>query len=94
MKKLEDNYQIFFYLVLLIIFLKIFIFYDHYPYHDEIITFDRYLEWHRVFRKDVPNNHFILSIIGILTKYIFGFNFLVLRLTNFVFFILISIYFI
>ena len=94
MKKLEDNYQIFFYLVLLIIFLKIFIFYDHYPYHDEIITFDRYLEWHRVFRKDVPNNHFILSFIGVLTKYIFGFNFLVLRLISFVFFILISIYFI
>ena len=94
MKKLEDNYQIFFYLVLIIIFFKVFIFYDHYPYHDEITTFDRYLEWHRVFRKDAPNNHFILSVIGILTKYIFGFNFLVLRFISFVFFILISLYFI
>ena len=93
-KQLESNYKIFFFIILFIVFLKIFIFFDLYPLHDEIISFDRYLDWHRVFRKDAPNNHLLLSLIGTTTKYIFGFNFYILRFISFLSFILISYYFI
>ena len=94
LKQLESNCKIFLFIVLSIVFLKIFFLSELYPMHDEIISFDRYLDWHRVFRKDVPNNHFLLSIIGTITKYIFGFNFYILRFISFLSFILISYYFV
>ena len=93
-RKLENNSKIILSIILLILLVKVFFIYEHYPLHDEIISFDRYLDWHRVFRKDVPNNHFLLSVVGTTTKYIFGFNFYILRFISFLSFILISYYFV
>tara|TARA_S200000501_G_scaffold373340_1_gene420245 strand:- start:157 stop:1491 length:1335 start_codon:yes stop_codon:yes gene_type:complete len=93
-KQLESNYKIILFVILLAVFLKIFFFFDLYPIHDEVISFDRYLDWHRVFRKDVPNNHFLLSIVGTITKYLFGFNFYILRFISFLSLILICYFFV
>jgi len=72
-------------LIITIIFLvvKIFIISKLYPAHDEIITFDRYLNWHKFFRRDTPNNHFLLSFLGTISNQIFGFNFYILRFISF-----------
>jgi hypothetical protein len=93
LNKLENRYSLLLFLILLILFFKIFIFFDHYPIHDEIISFDKYLEWYKVLLKDSPNNHFLLSFLGMVVKYLFGFNFFLLRLISFLSLILITLYF-
>jgi hypothetical protein len=61
----------------------IFFIHKHYPMHDEIITFDRYLRWHTFLRRDAPNNHLLLSFIGTISNSIFSFNFYLLRFFSF-----------
>ena len=67
----------------IVLSIKIFLFHQHYPGHDEIITFDRYLRWHTFLRRDAPNNHLLLSFIGTIINSIFGFNFYLLRFVAF-----------
>ena len=75
-------YTVFF---IILIFIKIFIFYDHlYPIHDEIISIDRYLEPKNFLRRDSTNNQLLLSFFGMITNTIFGYNFVLLRLISFV----------
>ena len=93
LSKLENKFFLLLSLIILFLFFKIFIVFDHYPLHDEVISFDRYLDWHRVLRKDVPNNHLLISFLGNVLKYFFDFNFLLLRSISFCFLILILIYF-
>lgn len=70
----------------------IFIFHEHYPSLDEIITFDRYIRWHTFLRRDAPNNHLLLSLIGTVSNSFFSFNFYLLRFFSFL--SLIGIFFI
>ena len=89
--KILDIYLIFF---LILIFFKIFIFYDHlYPIHDEIISIDRYLEVKNFLRRDSTNNQLLLSFFGMITKSIFGFNFVLLRMISFLSFAALVIIF-
>ncbi len=89
--KILDIYFIFF---LIFIFFKIFIFYDHlYPIHDEIISIDRYLEVKNFLRRDSTNNQLLLSFFGMITKSIFGFNFVLLRMISFLSFVALMIIF-
>lgn len=76
-----------------VFFIKIFIFYDHYPLHDEVIVLDRYLEWKSFLRKDHIGNHTLTSFIGVIIKTLFGYNFIIFRFSTFVCFILILIIF-
>lgn len=64
-------------------FFIIFIFNEHYPTHDEIITFDRYMRWHTFLRRNDPNNHLLMSFIGTLSNSLFSFNFYFLRFFSF-----------
>ena len=51
------NYiDLFLLITVVIIFIKIFILYEHYPLHDEIISLDRYLEPKNFIRRDSTNN--------------------------------------
>jgi len=52
----------------IILLFIIFFTYKHYPMHDEIITFDRYLRWHTFLRRDAPNNHLLISLIGTISN--------------------------
>jgi len=67
----------------IILLFIIFFTYKHYPMHDEIITFDRYLRWHTFLRRDAPNNHLLISLIGTISNSIFSFNFYLLRFFSF-----------
>lgn len=80
-------------LTIIVLYIKLFILHEHYPTNDEIITFHRYLNWKGLFWKDAPNNHLLLSLIGIISNEIFGFNFILLRFYNFLFLSLILIIF-
>jgi hypothetical protein len=70
-------------LLSIILSIIIFLFNKHYPSHDEIITFDRYLRWHTFLRRDAPNNHLLLSLVGTISNAFFSFNFVLLRFFSF-----------
>ena len=72
------------FLLAIILLVIIFLFNKHYPIHDEIITFDRYLRWHTFLRRDAPNNHLLTSLIGTISNSIFSFNFNLLRFFSFI----------
>ena len=77
-------FNIYILLFIVLIFIKIFIFYDHlYPLHDEIISIDRYLEPKNFLRRDSTNNQMVLSFFGMIINTIFGFNFVLLRIISF-----------
>ena len=77
-------FNIYILLFIVLIFIKIFIFYDHlYPLHDEIISIDRYLEPKNFLRRDSTNNQMLLSFFGMIINTIFGFNFVLLRIISF-----------
>ena len=81
-------FNIYILLFIVLIFFKIFIFYDHlYPLHDEIISIDRYLEPKNFLRRDSTNNQMVLSFFGMIINTIFGFNFVLLRIISFFAFI-------
>lgn len=81
-------FNIYILLFIVLIFIKIFIFYDHlYPLHDEIISIDRYLEPKNFLRRDSTNNQMVLSFFGMIINTIFGFNFVFLRIISFFAFI-------
>ena len=81
-------FNIYILLFIVLIFIKIFIFYDHlYPLHDEIISIDRYLEPKNFLRRDSTNNQMVLSFFGMIINTIFGFNFVLLRIISFFAFI-------
>ena len=80
-------------LSIVVLYVKLFFVHEHYPTSDEIVTFHRYLNWKGLFWKDAPNNHLSLSLIGTISNKIFGFNFILLRFYNFLFFSLILIIF-
>ena len=81
------------FLSIVVLYVKLFFVHEHYPTSDEIVTFHRYLNWKGLFWKDAPNNHLLLSLIGTISNKIFGFNFILLRFYNFLFFSLILIIF-
>ena len=70
-----------------IFYYKIFIVYDHYPLHDEIIALDRYTEWKNFLRRNTIGNHTINSLIAVIHNSIFGYDFINLRLISFVSFV-------
>ena len=70
-----------------IFYYKIFIIYDHYPLHDEIIALDRYTEWKNFLRRNFIGNHTINSLIAVIHNSIFGYDFINLRLISFVSFV-------
>jgi hypothetical protein len=81
-------FNIYILLFIVLIFIKIFIFYDHlYPLHDEIISIDRYLEPKNFLRRDSTNNQMVLSFFGMIINTIFGFNLVLLRIISFFAFI-------
>lgn len=82
------NYiDLFLLITVVIIFIKIFILYEHYPIHDEIISLDRYLEPKNFIRRDSTNNQLFLSFFGMLIKLIYGFDFILFRMISFFSFI-------
>lgn len=81
------------FITVIIFYYKIFVVYDHYPLHDEIIVLDRYIEWKNFLRRDFIGNHTINSSIAVIINSIFGYNFISLRLISFVSFIVILLFF-
>jgi len=75
---------------IIVLYFKLFQVHLHYPTNDEIITFQRYLNWKGLFWKDAPNNHLLLSFVGNISNEIFGFNFKLLRFYNFLFFFILN----
>jgi len=80
----KNPLQVIVFLSAIILLFIIFFFHKHYPTHDEIITFDRYLRWHTFLRRDAPNNHLLISLIGTISNSIFSFNFYLLRFFSFI----------
>ncbi len=68
---------------LIIFAYKIFLDFEHFPIHDEIITLDRYLRLDTFLLRTAPNNHVLLSLYGTIINSIFGYNFLILRICVF-----------
>ena len=70
-------------LVLLILFIKFFIFQDQIPLHDEVTAIQRYTEIKNFLRKDGVNNHTLISIYGTIIRTVYGFDLLLFRLISF-----------
>ena len=89
-KKLLD---ILLFITVIIFYYKIFVIYEHYPLHDEVIALDRYIEWKNFLRKDIIGNHTLNSFIAAILNSFFGYDFINLRLISFVSLILILLFF-
>ena len=70
--------------VLLILFIKFFIFQDQIPLHDEVTAIQRYTEIKNFLRKDGVNNHTLISIYGTIIRTVYGFDLLLFRLISFI----------
>ena len=79
----KNPLQVIVFFTAIILLFIIFFINEHYPVHDEILTFDKYLLWHTFLRRDLPNNHLLLSFIGTISNSIFSFNFYLLRFLSF-----------
>ena len=82
------DYYLFFILIIFLI-LKIFIFNTHYLEHDELVNFTTYQYIETILLKNYPNNHIFISVIGFLLEKIVGTNIVFLNLLIFYSFILI-----
>lgn len=82
------DYYLFFILIIFLI-LKIFIFNTHYLEHDELVNFTTYQYFETILLKNYPNNHIFISVIGFLLEKIVGTNIVFFKFINFLFFILI-----
>ena len=71
-------------LTLVVFYLKLFIFNEIYPLHDEIIGIDRFTDPWNFFRRNGTANHQLLSFFAFIIKFLFGYNFIFYRLISFV----------
>ena len=71
-------------IVLLILFVKFFIFQDQIPLHDEVTAIERFTEIKNFLRKDGVNNHTLSSIYGAMVRTIYGFDLVLFRLISFI----------
>ena len=76
------DYYLFFILIIFLI-LKIFIFNTHYLEHDELVNFTTYQYIETILLKNYPNNHIFISVIGFLLEKIVGTNIVFLNLLIF-----------
>ena len=91
-KKFNENYLIKFILILSLSFLY-FNFYisedSIVPETDEVVSITTFSDIRTLFLKYIPNNHVLLSILGLITNSIFGVKILLLRTISFIFLSLI-----
>ena len=84
--KLKELNNIDFYLfcILFIFFtIKIFILNEHYIEHDELVNLTTYYYKETIFLKNFPNNHFFISLFGIIADFLFGTNLVLFKFVNF-----------
>ena len=84
--KLKELNNIDFYLfcILFIFFtIKIFILNKHYIEHDELVNLTTYFYKETIFLKNFPNNHFFISLFGIIADFLFGTNLVLFKFINF-----------
>ena len=55
----------------------------HYIEHDELVNLTSYYYKETIFLKNFPNNHFFISLLGIIADYLFGTNLVLFKFINF-----------
>lgn len=81
-KNISFDLYLFFGLIIFLI-IKIFILNYHYVEHDEVVNLTTYYYKESIFLKNFPNNHFYISLLGVLAEFMVGTNIVFLKFLNF-----------